>query len=90
MLLRDLGIGEEIWKEHVGLMRKLKEALDWDRFEEPRRTEIYRLLNSASWIACCEYSESMNSLFSFLGDFVDNHPEWKQDFIDFAERIKIE
>ena len=44
-------------------MKKLKEALDWDKFEEPRRTEIYRLLNAASWIACGEYSEAMNSLF---------------------------
>ena len=60
-------------------MKKLKEALDWDKFEEPRRTEIYRLLNVASWIACRGYSEAMNSLFPFLSDMKENHPEWAND-----------
>ena len=60
-------------------MKKLKEALDRDKFEEPRRTEIYRLLNVASWIACREYSEAMNSLFPFLSDMKENHPEWAND-----------
>ena len=60
-------------------MKKLKEALDWDKFEEPRRTEIYRLLNAVSWIACREYSEAMNSLFPFLSDMKENHPEWAND-----------
>ena len=60
-------------------MKKLKEALDWDKFEEPRRTEIYRLLNAASWSACREYSEAMNSLFPFLSDMKENHPEWAND-----------
>ena len=56
-------------------MKKLKEALDWDKFEEPRRTEIYRLLNAASWIACGEYSEAMNSFFPFLSNMKEKHPE---------------
>ena len=60
-------------------MKKLKEALDWDKFEEPRRTEIYQLLNAASWIACREYSEAMNSLLPFLSDMKENHPEWAND-----------
>lgn len=69
-------------------MKKLKEALDWDKFEEPRRTEIYRLLNAASWIACCEYSEAMNSLFQFLVDMKKNHPEWADEIKDLLLKLK--
>ena len=61
-------------------MKKLKEALDWDRFEEPRRTEIYRLLNAASWIGACEYGEAVNCLMDFIIDFLEEHPEWKEEF----------
>lgn len=63
-------------------MTDFKKVLDWDDYKEPKRTEIYRLLNAAAWIACSEYGESMNCLIPFLRKFISDHPEWKDDLID--------
>lgn len=60
-------------------MEKLKEALDWDRFSEPKRTMIYRLLNAASWIASSEMGEATHSMSAFLTDFCTVYPEWADD-----------
>ena len=69
-------------------MKNLKKALDWDQFEEPRRTEVYRWLNAASWLAACEYGEAVNSVMDFIIGFLDKHPEWTPEFVDVVKPFK--